>query len=417
MRWSWLRNSAILAAVVFCADSRGYASDPVRVNTRVFDIEYAVNDAALPLDSVQLWYTLDDGRTWRHYGYDDDGHSPFTFQAPEEGPFGFFVVLQNSTGASSEPPAPGTAPHQTAFVDYTPPVVQLHELRPTVQFGQRILQLRWTAIDANLITRPMELSYRSIPDTSWHPINPDRAANTGRFDWRLPDEVRGSIAVRVAAVDQGGNRVDSKEQVADLSTISGPPQDLDQDRLRSSNASRESSPINSVTASPRAGARAAHLYADAISHRDRGELRRSIALLRDAVRLDPNMTEAFAEMASLLYLLGDLDKSINAYEIALTQRPSMRSALQGAARVYRRKNDYASAAERLRTILRYNPNDAEVWMNLGDIAVYQGDEILARDCYSRATKIDPQATDVIAAARKRLELMQRVSRTYSPLGR
>ncbi len=56
-------------------------------------------------------------------------------------------------------------------------------------------------------------------------------------------------------------------------------------------------------------------------------------------------------------------------------------------------------------------------MNLGDIAIYQGDEILARECYTRATHIDPQATQVIADAQKRLDLMAEVSRGYQPDGK
>ena len=56
-------------------------------------------------------------------------------------------------------------------------------------------------------------------------------------------------------------------------------------------------------------------------------------------------------------------------------------------------------------------------MNLGDIAVYQGDEIVARDCYTRATEIDPRKLEVVDAARKRLALMQEVSRSYRPGGR
>lgn len=56
-------------------------------------------------------------------------------------------------------------------------------------------------------------------------------------------------------------------------------------------------------------------------------------------------------------------------------------------------------------------------MNLGDVAVFQGDEVLARKCYVRASQIDPDATQVIADARKRLELMAEVSRTYRPGGK
>ena len=95
----------------------------------------------------------------------------------------------------------------------------------------------------------------------------------------------------------------------------------------------------------------------------------------------------------------------------------MRTALRGAAKVHRQGNELAAAAGHLRTILRYNPNDAEVWVNLGDIAIYQGDDVLARECYARATRIDPAATQAIDSARKRLALMTEVSRTYHQDGK
>lgn len=85
--------------------------------------------------------------------------------------------------------------------------------------------------------------------------------------------------------------------------------------------------------------------------------------------------------------------------------------------IHRRQNDHETAAGLLRTILEANPRDAEVWINLGDIAVFQGNEVLARECYTRATLVDPSATQVMADAKKRLELMSTVSRTYSREGR
>jgi cytochrome c-type biogenesis protein CcmH/NrfG len=110
-------------------------------------------------------------------------------------------------------------------------------------------------------------------------------------------------------------------------------------------------------------------------------------------------------MGGLFYRLGDGDQALDAFELALAHQPNMRAALIGSAMAHTQKKDYASASERLRTVLRYNPNDAEVWMNLGDVAIYRGDESLARDCYLRASRIDPLATEVIENARKRLALM------------
>lgn len=172
-----------------------------------------------------------------------------------------------------------------------------------------------------------------------------------------------------------------------------------------------------LSGSARAKQQAQRLFNEAIVHKERGEYREGIAQLRQAIKLDPHWAEAFSAMADMLYGIGDLDSSLHAYDLALQQKPTMRDALRGTAAIHRKRNDHSSAAASLRTILRYNPNDAEVWMNLGDVAIYQGDEIFARECYTRAAQIDPEAKQVVADAHKRLELMTEVSRQYRSSGR
>ena len=230
----------------------------------------------------------------------------------------------------------------------------------------------------------------------------------------MPDGLAGAIAVRVTVSDKGGHLIHSERSVFELAQIKYAQPTPQQFRTTMGSATTPTHSLIDTTTTSQARARATRLYSDALIHRDRGEHREGIARLREAVRLDPQMTDAFAEMAGMLYILGDHDRALSAYEISLAQKPTMRKALQGAARVYRQRHDYTSAAQNLRTILRHNPNDAEVWMNLGDVAIYQGDELLARECYTRASTIDPNATEVVGAAHKRLALMQESSRMYSP---
>lgn len=387
-------------------------AEPVRVTSAAIDIEYAVNENALPLDAVRLWYTLDRGATWQQSGLDEDRQSPITFHASQEGLHGFFLVARNPSGQSSPPPTQTTEPQQWAFIDYTPPVVQLHPLRQTAALGQRMLQIRWAAIDAHFDARPIELTYRRPPDTTWHLVAPEPLANTGQFDWRLPEAVSGPLVIRLTASDGGGHRVQVESDVFEITQIGhGAPGSSDLTDAPSSDGSFPDTGVSPLPGSPRAKERAARLFDEAIAHRQRGEYREGVARLREAVRLEPQRAEAFAEMADMLFRLGDLDRALNAYDLALRQQPTMRAALRGAAMVYRRKNDHAAAGRYLRTILRYNPSDAEVWMNLGDVAVFQGDELLARECYTRASQIDPDADQVIEDARKRLALMTESSRT------
>ncbi len=385
-----------------------HGQDAVCVRSRDFDIEYRVNAEALPLDAVRLWYTLDGGLSWDDYGLDEDRVSPIRFHAPSEGLFGFYFVLSNRSGPSSAPPSKSTPPQQWALVDFTPPIIQLHDARLTTAFGETVVQIRWTAVDAQLSPRPIELLYSRSGNDARSRISPEPMANTGRYDWRVPRELTGSISIVAVATDRGGHRAESEGWTVELGNGTPPSARFDLG-LRSSN-SEAAGNGEALTGSPRAREKAEELFANAMTNRDRGEFSEGIARLREAVRLDPQMTDAFEEMAGMLYRLGDLDRALGAYDLALKQRPNSRDALRGAARVFQQKSDYSAASDRLRTVLRYHPTDAEVWLQLGDIAVYQGDEIRARECYLRASHIDPAASRIVADARQRLALMSETAR-------
>jgi len=77
-----------------------------------------------------------------------------------------------------------------------------------------------------------------------------------------------------------------------------------------------------------------------------------------------------------------------------------------------RTDDYASAADRIRMIVERFPRDAEAWMDLGDVAIYQGDDVSARDYYQRAATVNPAESSIVEAARTRLDLLMRSSRAY-----
>lgn len=387
---------------------RAGSEQATRVTSLDFDLNYTLNENAQPLDAVTLWYTRDSGETWQEFGGDPDRQPPFRFRAPHEGLYGLYLVARNRTGASSMPPTSATVPHLWVFVDETPPVVQLHSARHTTVLGEPVIQIRWTAVDNHLGSRPVELFYQQVPEQTWRRIADEALPNTGQYDWRLPVGLAGTVAIRVSVTDRGGNRMDSEPRVIDLPAAGSyrEPRDVE------ARAAEENETTDRPLGSIRATERASRLFREARTHRERGEYLEAIGRLREAVKLRPQWTEAFVEMADLLYRVGDLDRALEAYTVALKQNPSMRSALRGAAMVYRRKNDYAAADASLRRILLHDPRDAEIWMNLGDVAIYRGNEALARECYVRATQTDPTAIAIVEEAKKRLELMSEVSRRY-----
>jgi tetratricopeptide (TPR) repeat protein len=237
------------------------------------------------------------------------------------------------------------------------------------------------------------------PDGHWQPIA-DNLANTGRYDWVIPEGLSGRVVLRITVVDQGRSRVEAAAKF-DLA----PPTP---DPAAGGQATPDAEPgeaalvAHTETIDDEARDRSRRLYQAALWHRSRGETRLAMARLRDALRLDPTQSLALVDLASILYGEGDHEASMQAYKLALQQNPDLRSGLEGAARTAIALRDYPKAADYLRRITSNDPNDVSAWLNLGDVAIYQGDELTAREHYERAATRDPNATEVITQARMRL---------------
>ena len=61
----------------------------------------------------------------------------------------------------------------------------------------------------------------------------------------------------------------------------------------------------------------------------------------------------------------DFDGAIQCYEQALRHNAWSVSAMQGIACILRTKDQFPAAVEYLRTILKVDPNNGEVWGSLG----------------------------------------------------
>lgn len=379
-----------------------------RVRSRTFDIEYRISPAAEPLDSVRLWYTRDKGTTWQLYGQDEDRQSPVPFDAAEEGLYGFFIVATNAVGPSGDEPQAGTQPQRWACVDYTPPVVQLHppQVDPRAADNATV-SIRWTAIDAQFPPRPVSLSYRVAPDGQWQTIA-GNLANTGRYDWRVPADLPGRVVLRVAVLDRGGNRAEAARafELAPAAAQAAAETNPDDAEVVASLTSR----IQTIDETARQRSR--KLYDQGLWHRDRGERTLARARLRDALELDPGFSIALVDLASLLYADGDYDAALEAYQLSLKQDPYLRSALEGVAKVHIARREFDQAGDKLWQIVRRDPEDTEAWLHLGDVAIYRGDELSAREHYQRAATRDPTASETIERAQRRLADISGLRRRY-----
>ena len=138
------------------------------------------------------------------------------------------------------------------------------------------------------------------------------------------------------------------------------------------------------------------IYADgraAARHRDREGLKKSIALFRRAVAMDPNFAPAWAQLAISTKLYGGprpfdeiIAEAVGYLKRALTLAPNLAAAHAGLAMV----QDLPPELEpELRRALDLDPNDAEAWMWLGSTYNGQGKHREALREYDRTLEIDP----------------------------
>ena len=376
-----------------------------KVQTRSVEIEYRVNEAALPLTRVELWYSRDNGDSWQRFGVDEDRQSPLVFEAPEEGLYAFYVIAENRMGASSPPPSAATLPQQWAFVDFTPPIVQLHPVQVQQPAGGREqLQVRWTAIDANFDARPITLSYRLAPDGEWAEIG-ERLANTGRFDWTPPEQLEGRVVVRLTVTDRSGHRVSAVTRAVDL--IKNSAGDAGLAAADTSSAAEPAPAALDAAAEQRAEA----LFRRGVLHKERGEYRLAAARFQDALAINPHMPEALVNLGETLYFREEYADSIEAFEWAVKFEPGWTEARRGLVRSLMALNRYDAAAAHLGQILQQTPTDGAAWLTLGDVAMARGDELVARENWQKAVTLNPAAKDVVERAQSRLNGLRRVSPT------
>lgn len=175
------------------------------VNSTTFDVEYDLQSIGpWGVAKVELWGTHDGGRTWQSFGVDADNRSPVRVTVPGEGVYGFRILVDGANGAGSPPPQGGEQPELVVAVDLQPPIVE----RLTAEVGQGELTgrlvIRWSARDANLESRPINLFYGTFPDGPWSTVAAG-LENTGSYTWRLERHLPDRFYLRLETRDAAGN--------------------------------------------------------------------------------------------------------------------------------------------------------------------------------------------------------------------
>ncbi|HVP09976.1 MAG TPA: tetratricopeptide repeat protein [Phycisphaerae bacterium] len=400
------------------------------------------------ITAAELWYTCDRGQTWQRSAGGESGQNPIAFEAPQDGLFGLYVVLHNANGASAPAPKTGTAPQQWVLVDRAAPIVQVLQLTPDVRFDlNREIHIRWAVRDDNLPNRPVSLHYRCDQSRAFQLIAGDLPANSS-FSWTVPDNITGRVEIKISAVDQADNtgryvadwlRVDGST-VTDsrgtrMTTIEGEqsaPEVAPNGHLMARHASSLTTAIDQPGARPMAPSQRAspdsrglpHSEPDAgpepvpggaakeaqkcydlgTWHRLRGEHDVAIARFRDALKLNPALSEARNDLAGLLYLQGDYEGAERELKFILAKDQRHRPALKTLALVQATRHNYRSSAESLEKLLLLDADDAEAWLYLGDIRLFMGERSRAREAWGKAAAGQTASEETRERAQKRLDI-------------
>jgi hypothetical protein len=178
---------------------------PRAVNSHLFQLEYDVDSVGSSgIGRVELWGTRDGGKTWQSFTIDNDNRSPLLVNVPEEGVYGFRVVVTNGAGFGGATPRSGDLPDLWVNVDLTKPTARIISAQQGSDSEVGHLIISWQADDRMLAARPVSLSFSSNRSGPWLPIA-SGLENTGRYAWPIDSRTPSQIYLRLEVADEAGN--------------------------------------------------------------------------------------------------------------------------------------------------------------------------------------------------------------------
>jgi tetratricopeptide (TPR) repeat protein len=124
-----------------------------------------------------------------------------------------------------------------------------------------------------------------------------------------------------------------------------------------------------------------------------GNHERAIALIGEAIALNPTVAAYHSNLGLALERHGQLPEAADCFRAALQIDPSYINALFNLAKVLFGQGLFAEAIDRYRQALQKNPNDAPAYFNLGSVYLKQDLFIEAAECFRTALAIKPDYAD------------------------
>lgn len=217
-----LSGFLILALAGWLCLQRAPAQDPARIlysKSRAFRIPYTAGANEANLKQLQLFYSLDQGKSWQPAAVVAPREGAFRFAAERDGLYWFTVQTTDLQNRLFPPSLDGADTRLKVIVDTQPPTVTLDPLPP--RGGE--VGVAWTVRDENLalaLPDAVSLEYLPAGARDWLPLAINPAANQHYF----PPQSAGPVRVRLRARDQAGNLGEALTTVAPGGQAPAPPE-------------------------------------------------------------------------------------------------------------------------------------------------------------------------------------------------
>ena len=323
-------------------------------NERNVEIDY-LKEKGEKFSKVELYYSIDDGESWKLYGVDEDVTPPFKFIAPKDGFYGFKIVTYDANGNHVALPDNNTAVEVPYFFDTVCPKISLKS--PTLgeiwKVGESV-DIQWLATDdkQDLPKDPISIAYSLDKGHTWE-ILFKKHPNTGELEkkWLITDQlISAELLVKISVIDQAKNYSE---------VVSDPIQVISKtDKV---------SAVYHINLSDRMVARKYWESGNILAGRE--EYYDALLQLHKAIQFDPTKAMYHYDMAIIYSQLGDVKKAEEKFGDAIKISEDRGANGQMTIKIY---NSYIGFLHKIKkvneekkmidTVLKIDPsNETAMW--------------------------------------------------------
>lgn len=204
--WTW---SCLLLLMTFSTVSVS-GQESIPFNSREFEIPIRILPGRRStIDSLELFYTTDQGKTWQRSQSASPEDSHFTFNAQSDGDHWFCVIVVDKQGRR-QPKDPYSAPvGQKIFIDTTKPVIRISSARRSSTNPEKV-EVTWEIDEKSPNVSTLQMEYQK-PGAGWvrvpvekkvrgqHSFQAGRTPLTVKMTMQDKAENIGTATVKVAA--------------------------------------------------------------------------------------------------------------------------------------------------------------------------------------------------------------------------